>query len=213
MSSECNFIVMEKENDEVKFTVEGNPGQGNTFIHIGTAYNVNPAAKTVENTFNIYSSEEGEKAKTEAMGSTNPEGKKLSNMTYRQMLKDDLIDTGNMQRDIVNYVSCILTFVKKDMEKIYLRLWARIIEHEAFAVDLYDPGKQKCKFNRNLIGNIIHYLDSKKFYRVDYNQSEFAFALEHNKNSPVRGALRFDPDLKYMEVVDAILEELKNEEY
>ena len=33
---------MENKNDDAKFKIEGNPGQNNVFINIGTAYNVNP---------------------------------------------------------------------------------------------------------------------------------------------------------------------------
>lgn len=198
---------MDKDNNEAKFNIEGNPGTGNTFIHIGTAYNVNPNATTVTNTFNIGSREEGDKAMAEAMGGTS--GKKLGEKTLREMLNEDLIDTGNMQKEILNYVSCIRPFVKDELDKLYMAMWGRIVEHEAFKVDLYDPGKQVCKFNRNLIANILHYLDGKKFYKVEYNQSEFTRKLEGDEQNPVRKALRYDPDEKYCKVVDQIIMELK----
>jgi len=199
---------MEKDNNEARFKIEGNPGTGNTFIHIGTAYNVNPNATTVNNTFHIASREEGDKALAEATGQKT--GKKLGEMTLREMLKNDLIDTSNIQKEIMNYVSCIRPFVKDELDKLYMAMWGRIIGHEAFKVDLYDPGKQDCKFNRNLIGNILHYLDGKKFYKVEYNQSEFTRRLEGDDQNPVRKALRSDPDMKYCQVVDEIIKELED---
>lgn len=203
------LTIMDKDNNEAKFKIVGNPGTGNTFIHIGTAYNVNPNATTVHNTFNITSGADGESVLQEAGGGKS--GKKLGERTIREMLKDGLVDTGNMQKKILNYVSFIRPFVKDDLDKLYMSMWGRIVEHEAFKVDLYDPGKQACKFNRNLIGNILHYLDGKKFYKVDYNQSEFTRRLEGDDQNPVRKALRYDPDRKYSIVVDEIIDELKEE--
>lgn len=197
---------MDKDNNEAKFNIEGNPGTGNTFIHIGTAYNVNPNATTVQNTFNITTGADGESVLQENDGKP---GKKLGEKTIREMLKDDLIDTGIMQKEILNYVSCIRPLVKDDLDKLYMAMWGRIVEHEAFKVDLYAPGKQVCKFNRNLIGNILHYLDGKKFYKVEYNQSEFTRRLEGDDQNAVRKALRFDPDEKYCAAVDEIIKELK----
>ncbi|MBR6272066.1 MAG: hypothetical protein IKR29_00685, partial [Bacteroidales bacterium] len=101
---------MEIDKDNAKFTIEGNPGTGNTFINIGTAYNVNPNAKEVHNTFNITSRDEGEAVVRESTGAK-PGDKKLGNMTFRDMLKADYIDTGNIQPLIMNYISCIRPYV------------------------------------------------------------------------------------------------------
>lgn len=182
---------MDMDNNETKFNIEGNPGSGNTFIHVGTAYNINPNATTVHNTFNITTVADGKSVLQETNGGK--PGKKLGERTIREMLKDELIDTGNMQSEILNYVSCIRLFVKDDMDKLYMAMWGRIVEHEAFKVDLYDPGKQDCHFNRNLIGNILHYLDGKHFYKIEYNQSEFTRRLEGDDQNAVRKALRFGP--------------------
>ena len=200
---------MDKDNNEAKFKIEGDPGQNNTFINIGTAYNVNPNATEVHNTFNIGTREEGDKAIAEAMGGKS-DGKKLGAMTLREMLKNDLIDTGHIQKEILNYVSCIRTKLKKEQDKRYVALWATIVEHEAFAVDLYDPGKQQCTFNRNLVANIIHYLDSKGFYEKPYSAAAMTRALEDGEDQhPVRSALGKDPEPKYCQVVDEILKEME----
>ena len=195
---------MDKDNNEATFRIEGNPGQNNTFINIGTAYNVNPNATKVENTFIIGSREEGDKAVAEATG-----GKKIGQMTLREMLKKDMIDKGNIQKEILHYVSQIRHKLKSEMDKRYEHLWARIVEHEAFAVDLYDPGKQQCTFNRNLVANIIHYLDSKGFYEEPYSAAAMTRALEEGEDQhPVRKALGAELEPKFSKVVDDILEEL-----
>ena len=192
---------MDKDNNEATFKIEGNPGQNNTFINIGTAYNVNPNATKVENTFFIGSREEGNTAMAEAMG-----GKKISQMTLREMLKKGMIDKGNIQKEILNYVSQIRHKLKAEMDKRYEHLWARIVEHEAFAVDLYDPGKQQCTFNRNLVANIIHYLDSKGFYEEPYSAAAMTRALEAGEDQhPVRKALGAELEPKLSKVIDEIL--------
>ena len=199
---------MDKDNNNAKFAIEGNPGQHNMFINIGTAYNVNPNATTVENTFVFGSREEGNAAIAEAMGGR-PDGKKLGAMTLREMLKNDLIDTGNIQKDILSYISRIRPKLKGAMDKKYETLWAIIVEHETFSVDLYDPGKQPCISNRNLVANIIHYLDSKGFYEEPYSAAAMTRAREKGDDQhPVRRALGMDPESKYCKVVDEILEEL-----
>lgn len=197
---------MENENNEEKFIIEGNPGQGNTFVKIGKVENYNPNATSVTTniTNNYYDT------KTEGSSSAKPGDKKLGNMTLRDMLKGGYIDTFNIQKEIMNYVSCIRPYVKDEMDKLYMYLWAQILEHEAFQVDLYDPGKQDCKFNRNLVGNIMHYLEAKGFYKEPYNQSEMTRAVEGNADNPVRKGFGGYPEKKYSDVVDAIIKEYKD---
>ena len=208
---------MSEENKEAKFTIEGNPGTGNTFINIGKAINVNPNATTVENKFFFGTDGEMRSAALQEAGlstdsTTNqPEGKKLGAMTLREMLKKDMIDTGNIQKQILNYVSCIRPKLKAQFDKKYETLWAVIVEHEVFSVDLYDPGKQQCTFNRNLVANIIHYLDSKGFYEESYSATAMTRALEAGEDQhPIRRALGIDPDKKYTKAVDEILSSLES---
>lgn len=221
---------MDKEKDEVKFSVEGNPGQNNTFVHIGKAIHVNNNPGTVQTTVIIGS--EGDEWKEAALREAGidmpdkktaekPDGINVTNMTYRQLLEEGIIDISKLQREIMKYVEAIRVYVKDDKDKLYLKLWGRIMEHKAFAVDLYDRGKQDSKFNRNLVGNIIHYLDSKGFYKKPYSQSEMTRAFAdvtaredkdaENKGAddPARKGLREDPILKYTKAIDEILEELE----
>jgi len=198
----------EKEGkDEKKFIIEGNPGQNNTYVNIATVGNYNPNATSVTNnvTNNYYGVHDGETP----VGS--PKGKKINEMTIRDLFQSDMMNTESLQKNVLNYVSCIRRYLKVECDKSYMKLWCRIMEHELFKVELYIPGKQACQFNRNLIGNIIHYLDSKGFYKAPYNSSEMARALEGDDQNPIRKALRFDPDVKYCQAIDAIIKELKGE--
>lgn len=195
---------MSKEKEGDVFEIKGNPGHGNTFVKIGHVENYNPNATTVTTTItnnNYFGKQDGEG------GVSKPGDKKLGNMTLRDMLKEGYIDTDNIQKLIMNYVSSIRPFVKDEKDKLYMYLWAVILDHEVFKVDLYDPGKQDSKFNRNLVANIMHYLDNKGFYEKPYNQSEMTRAVEGDADNPVRKGFREDPDRKYCDVVDAIIKE------
>lgn len=191
---------------------EEKPIQNTTIINIKTAVNVNPNATKVENKFYLGANGElVDAALKEAGIKKNPEGKKLSQMTMREMLSEGKINLASLQKEIMDYVGRINKYLKNEWKDIYTLMWARILDHEVFAVDLYDHGKQDCTFSRNLVGNIIHYLDDKGFYKDPYNASEMARALEGDDQSPIRKALRNDPDEKYCEVVDHLIEELNKE--
>lgn len=205
----------EKKKDQVEFTINGNPGQGNTFINIHKAGVVNNNPGTVNTTINVNSKGEDWADAPEADGESQ-NVPKVSGSSIRELLKQGLIDRTQIQKEIMKYVDAIRPYVKEDMDKLYLRLWARIMEHRAFSLDLYDPGNQPCKFNRYLVGNIMHYLNDKEFYAEPYNQSEMTravakkFSGADNKgvDDPARRGLRDDLDKKYADVIDAILKEL-----
>ena len=209
----------EKKNNEVTYNINGNPSQNNTFINVKVekAINVNPNATTIENKFYFGADGDLKEMAVKETGITlptekpaeKPAGKKLSNMTLREMLEQDLIDTTPIQKEIMNYVSCIRPKVKDELDRLYMQLWARILEHDVFKIDLYDSGKMDSKFNRNLVANIMHYLDSKQFYKEPYNQSAMARAVEGDADNPIRKAFRFEPDEKYCKAIDEIIKDLK----
>ena len=196
---------MENDNNEHKFVIEGNPGQGNTFVSIGHVENYNPNATTVTTTItnNYYGRKEGD-------GSwSRPADRKLGNMTLRDMLEAGYVDTANIRPLIMKYVSSIRPLVKDSMDKLFMHLWAGILEHDAFRTDLYDPGKQDCKFNRNLVGSIMHYLDGKGFYSEPYNQSRMTRAVEGDADNPVRKGFGSYPDQRVCNAVDDIINSYK----
>lgn len=224
---------MDNEKIVLENSSKGNNGQmiTNISVTVGQAYQVNNNnGGTVETTFNINSDgskwteapkKEADKEEPAQKTEEKSDSIRMSNMTYRQLLEEGLIDISKLQREIMKYVEAIRVYVRDDKDKLYLQLWARIMEHKAFAIDLYDRGKQDSKFNRNLVGNIMHYLDSKGFYKKPYNQSEMTRAFvevitREDKNAEDKGALdpsrkglREDPIQKHTKAIDEILAELQ----
>ena len=172
--------------------IEGNPGTGNTFqeVHIGTVQNYNPNATTVIN-YNGLRENEAESLK-----------KKSTPKTIKAMMEQDMINTTPIRAEIMNYVSCLRPHVLKDKRDRYMQLWDKILSLLVVEKEIYDPGKQQdTNFNRNLVANIIHYLDRFGFYTEIYNAAAFTYALEADKDHSIRRALGQDPS---NEIADAV---------
>ena len=181
--------------------IEGNPGTGNTFqeVHIGTVQNYNPNATTVIN-YNG-TSDQGEVAKPKKTPTTN----------IKSMLEQDLIDTMPIRKEILNYVSCIRPFVKDGLKDKYMQMWDDILNLSVVEERIYNPGKQQnTNFNRKLVAEILHFLDSKKIYKAPFNAKAMAEALEHDWEHSVRRELAVDPS---DDIKDAITQLLNSKKY
>ena len=181
--------------------IEGNPGTGNTFqeVHIGTVQNYNPNATTVINYNGTCG--EGEVAKP----------KKTPPTTIKSMLEQDLIDTMPIRKEILNYVSCIRPFVKDEFKDKYMQMWDDILNLSVVEERIYNPGKQQnTNFNRKLVAEILHFLDSKKIYKAPFNAKAMTEALEHDWEHSVRRDLAFDPS---DDIKDAITQLLNSKKY
>lgn len=155
--------------------IKGNPGTGNhyTEIKIGNVENFNPNATTVTVTHHHY----GDKTGGERVKSA-----------------DANTDTTPIREEILNYVSCIRPQLKDEWKSRYMEMWQGILDLDAIAQVVYDPGKQQdTNFNRALIANIIHYLGGKGIYNETYSATTMAVTLEGNKDHTVRGPLGKDP--------------------
>lgn len=178
--------------------IKGNPGTQNTFqeIHIGTVQNYNPNATTVVNYFGA----RGEEAA--------PAKKKKGPDSIHDMLDQDMISTEPIRKEILNYVSCLRPHVAKDKRDRFMQLWDRILDLPDVEEELYDPGKQQnTNFNRNLVANIIHYLDRFGFYDSIYNAAALTYALEADKEHPIRRALGQYPSAEVADAVKVLVEE------
>ena len=156
--------------------------------------NYNPNATTVINN-NYGVGEEG----------TKPKAKK----TMKDMLDQDLIDRAPIVKEIMNYVSCIRSFVCDEWKDRFMQLWEDILNLPEVADLVCDPGKQQgTNFNRSMVGNIIFYLVTKGFFGVekDYNSSQFAVALEGTFEHSVRAELRILPAANIISRLDRVLE-------
>ncbi len=210
---------MEHDKEETKVTINGIPENNKVFVYIGTAYNVNPNATKVENKYfiNGASKEQVESQKTNTLAEKlqNPSlrhgGK---NMSYREMLNLGMINTTAIKTEIINYVSKVRKYTKEETDSLYIKLWNEIVNNETFSIDIFDNGRQRCKFNRNLVASIIYYLNKKDFFddntfsTKSYNASELARVLEDDVSSPVRQALTDSLSKKYKETIDTLIEKL-----
>jgi len=177
--------------------IEGNPGTNNVFqeIHIGTVQNYNPNATTVINN-NYGVGEDGAK----------PKAKK----TMKDMLDQDLIDRTPIVKEIMNYVSCIRSFVCDEWKDRFMQLWEDILNLPEVADVVCDPGKQQgTNFNRKLVAGILHFLDSQKVYNGPFNAKAMTEALEDDWEHSVRRELAGEPS----DEIKAAIKQLIKEKY
>ena len=181
--------------------------QPNVVINIGTAYNVNPAATKVENTFNIYSDKAGSEAITEATKNS-----QLSNVISQlhRGEPEKNIDITPIRTEILNYVSRVRPLLIDEAKSDYMKVWNDILDLREVEALVYKPGKQKgTNFNRDLVANILYYLRHWKIYRVvykqDYNGAALTEALEQDKEHSVKHALRDDPPQPIQEAITALM--------
>ena len=105
-----------------------------------------------------------------------------------------IADNSALRAEILDYVCRIKRYVSDDWKNRYIKMWEDILALDVIAQQVYTPGKQQgTDFNRNLVANIIHYLDRQHLYKDNYNASTMALALEGDKDHSVRGALGKDP--------------------
>lgn len=206
-------------NDDDKFIIEGNPGTGNTFIKIGTAYNVNPNAKEVKNTFIIGDKKAAEAAVAEAMGGSQSLSKGtphcgLDAQSPFASLREpeENIDITPIRTEILNYVSRVRPLLTDAAKSTFMKMWEDILALPAVEIKVYKPGKQwGTNFHRDLVANILYYLRNRKIYAVvykdNYNGAAMAEALEGDKDHSVKHALRDDPPMDVREAIDKLLKE------
>ncbi len=178
--------------------------EGKVIIHIDTAYNVNPAATVVNNTFNISSGKEAASAVKEALG-------RKSASSYEHKLKpEEKIDITPIRTEIMNYVSCVRPLLNDDYKSKFMKLWEDILNLPEVENKVYQKGKQQgTNFNRDLVANILYHLRERKIYRNvykdNYNGAAIAQALEGDKDHSVKHALRAEPPKDVRDAVDKLL--------
>ena len=202
-------------NDDDKFIIEGNPGSGNTFIKIGTAYNVNPNAKEVKNTFIIGNGKDAAAAIKEAMSLTpdvKTETRNLKPGLDRFKEPEENIDITPIRTEILNYVSCVRPLLTDEAKSTFMKMWEDILDLPAVTNKVYKPGKQwGTNFHRDLVANILYYLRNRKIYAVvykdNYNGAAMTEALEGDKDHSVKHALRNDPPKDVREAIDKLIKD------
>ncbi len=195
---------MDKEKNETTHTVEKNPRTGNTIINISTAYNVNPSATEVNNTFIICSDAEGRRAIKEAMDA------KATGLPDNLETPATAEDNTAIRSEIMSYVSRVRPLLTDDAKSTFKKIWEDILDLPEVANKVYKAGKQwGTNFNRDLVANILYHLRTRKIYRDvyhdDINGAALAYALENNKEHSVKHALRNEPPRDVRDAIDTML--------
>jgi len=196
--------------------IEGNPGTGNTFqeINIGSVHTFAPKLSTIVNN---YYDESGRQPK----GKTPKKGEKdnvaddlepsIPNTMQSEQIEEpeEEIDRSSIRTEILNYVSRVRPLVHPDKRDRYMKMWEGILELDAVRPFVYKTGKQKqTNFNRKLIANILHHLDTRHIYKDPYKASNLALALEGDYEKSVRGELGKYPSERVSAEINDYLETL-----
>ena len=164
----------------MEINIKGSPGTGNSFteVKIQNVESYNPNATSVTVNHNYYSDKKGSVGTAE---------------------DKDVIDPAPIREEIINYVSRVRPLLKDEWKSGYIKMWNGILDLDAISGEVYKVGKQQgTNFNRALVANILHYLDSRQIYREPYSSTKMAVALEHDKDHSVRGHLAKDPSEEIM---------------
>ena len=159
--------------------IKGNPGTGNTFmeIHIEYVANFHMAAIPVASMNNI-----------------NNNGTHARPQGVEPPVNTAAHDTVLLRSEILAYINRLRSCLADEWKSSYQKIWDDILDTQVVSLSVYNPGKQRgTNFNRNLVANIIHYLNGKGAYGNSYNAARFAEFLEGDKDHSVRSALGKDP--------------------
>lgn len=175
----------------------------NVVVNIGKAVNVNPIAKDVHTTINIYSNKEA------AVDVLKEAGVEKAETLFRGEPEPDT-DCTAIRNEILAYVSRVEPLLVDNAKSDYKKVWNDILDLREVEALVYKPGKQKgTNFNRDLVANILYFLRNWKIYRVvykqDYNGAALTEALEQDKEHSVKHALRDDPPQPIQEAITAMM--------
>lgn len=194
--------------------IEGNPGTGNTFqeIHIGSVGTYNNAA-VINNYYGTNGEQYREKKKQEGTENDTPDNPDHSIPDNRRLDRreesEEEINRSRIRAEILDYVSRVRPLVLLDKRDRYMQMWEGILELDAVRPFVYKTGKQKrTSFNRKLIANILHHLDTRHIYKAPYKASDLALALEDDYEMSVRGELGKYPSEYVCAEIDDYLETL-----
>lgn len=164
--------------------INGDPGEGNTYIDIkiGYAQNVNPNAKTVIN-YNY--------------GNQKPE----YGDDDREIPDEEKAALKVM---ILDYIAPLKAFVTDGWTNKIDKLWEKIFALKEVDAKIYKHGKQESPFNRNLVANIISMMRDAGIYKKDTERA-YTIALEGDYEKPVRPQLSTKPSETIRSVIQPLL--------
>ena len=121
------------------------------------------------------------------------------------------IDKTQLRDEIIEYVGRIESFYSVAWQQHYKELWNDILDMPVVAIKVYDHGHQHdTNFNRNLVGNIIGYLDRFNVYQDPIVPGTFTHKLaKDGKGKSVRDALGGALDPEICEAIKKLMEKKK----
>ena len=175
----------------------------NVVVNIRKAVNVNPIAKDVHTTINIYSNKEA------AVDVLKEAGVEKAETLFRGEPEPDT-DCTPIRTEILKYVSRVRPLLIDEAKSDFMKVWEDILDLREVEALVYKSGKQKgTNFNRDLVANILYFLRNWKIYRViykqDYNGAALTEALEQDKEHSVKHALRDDPPQPIRDAITAMM--------
>lgn len=175
-------------------------------ININRIYAVDLAAKVLNNIFNINT--ERECTAISRRNTTVDD----SDHNYNRNKVVATVDTASLRDDILNYVSRVSPLLIDAAKNDFMQVWEDILALPEVTNRIYEHGKQQgTNFNRNLVANILFHLRHRKIYRVvyknGYNGAALAEALEGDKESSVKHALRDDPPKEIRVAINKMMKE------
>ncbi len=198
--------------------IEGNPGTGNKFleikqeVHIGVVHQYNQAT-TMNNYYGSAWDPLKEKELEKGTKDDATDKPELSDPNAERIGQleepEEEIDRASIRAEILQYVSRVRPLVHPDKRDRYMKMWEGILELDAVRPFVYKTGKQKqTNFNRKLVANILHHLDTRRIYKDPYKASFLAVVLEGEYESSVRGELGKYPSERICAEINDYLETL-----
>ena len=198
--------------------IEGNPGTGNKFleikqeVHIGVVHQYNQAT-TMNNYYGSAWDPLEEKELEKGIKDDVTDDPELSDPNAERIEQleepEEEIDRASIRAEILQYVSRVRPLVHPDKRDRYMKMWEGILELDAVRPFVYKTGKQKqTNFNRKLVANILHHLDTRRIYKDPYKASFLAVVLEGEYESSVRGELGKYPSERICAEINDYLETL-----
>lgn len=113
----------------------------------------------------------------------------------------------NIGNDIIIYVNRARPLLSDSWKAHFLLLWDNIIRQPEVEKVIYEVGRQRnTNFNRNLVANILHYLNRYGVYKDAYIASAMARCIETDSAHPVRAALSEYPPRDIMVCIDKMMD-------
>lgn len=140
--------------------------------------------------------------------SAEPKPKKAPDVAVNELIR----------QEIVRYASKVCVHLEDGWKSGFEKLWIEILNKKAVSDVIYRVGKQQgTNFNRNLVANILYYMDRYGAYGKRYSAAAMAMVLEGDKDKSIRAALKKEPYTEITECLDSLFKErgfcLQNKKY